>query len=66
MTVRTILLRLTPLVDIGGQGVAARAPLPQAPPGKGPCYLGERNSGRYVSSFEVVDTVGLRTASGDH
>jgi len=63
---RSAWARTAYLVDIGGQGEAARALLSQAPPGKGPYYLGERNGGRYVNPFEVVDTVGLRAASGDH
>lgn len=63
---RSAWARTAYLVDIGGQGEAAQALLSQAPPGKGPYYLGERNGGRYVNPFEVVDTVGLRVASGDH
>ena len=63
---RSAWARTSYLLDIGGHGEAALALLSQAPPGRGPYYLGDRNGGRYINAFEVVDTVGLRVASGDH
>ena len=63
---RSAWARTSYLVDTGGQDEVARALLSEAPPGKGPYYLGDRNGGRYINPFEVVDTVGLRVASGDH
>lgn len=62
---RSAWARTSYLLEIGGQGEAALALLSEAPPGKGPYYLGERNGGRYVNTFEVVDTVGLRAASDE-
>ncbi len=63
---RSAWARTAYLVDAGGQEEAASALLSQAPPGKGPYYLGHRGGGRFSRPFEVVDTVGLRGASGDH
>jgi len=63
---RSAWARTSYLVDTGGQKEVARALLSEAPPGKGPYYLGDRNGGRYIDPFEVVDTVGLMAASGDH
>jgi hypothetical protein len=54
------------LLDAGGQTEAAMTLLSQAPPGRGPYYLGDRKGGRYVSPFEVIDSIGLRVGSGDH
>jgi hypothetical protein len=63
---RSAWARTAYVMDAGGQDEAARVLLSQAPPGKGPYYLGHRDGGRYVKQFDVVDTVGLGVASIDH
>jgi len=52
------------LLHAGGHGEAAEDLMSLAPEGKGPYYLGDRKAGgRYVSAFDVVDTIGLMTGS---
>jgi hypothetical protein len=63
---RSAWARTAYLLGVGAAEEAARALLSQAPPGRGPYYLGDRNGGRYSNPFEVVDSIGLRAASGDH
>lgn len=63
---RSAWARAAYLLDAGGQGKAARVLLSKAPAGRGPYYLGDREGGRYVSPFEVIDNIGLRAGSGDH
>lgn len=57
---RSAWARAAYLLDRGGRADAARDLLDQAPPGKGPYYLGNRAiSGRYDKTYGVVDSTGL-------
>lgn len=48
------------LLDRGGAPAAAAALFKSAPEGRGPYYLGDRSlPGRHVSTYDVIDSVGL-------
>lgn len=63
---RSAWARTAYLLDTGGQSEAARTLLCKAPAGRGPYYLGDRQGGRYVNPFEVIDNIGLRAEPGDN
>jgi len=61
---RSAWARAAYLLHAGGHGEAAEDLMSRAPEGKGPYYLGNRKvGGRYVSAFDVVDTIGLMAGS---
>ncbi|MHB0979869.1 MAG: type IV toxin-antitoxin system AbiEi family antitoxin [Thermoleophilia bacterium] len=62
---RSAWARASYLLDRGDQPEPAQRLLAQAPPGKGPYYLGGRGAGgRYVAEFDIVDGIGLADGIG--
>ena len=54
---RSTWMRLTYLLDRGGESDLASALKSDAPPGNGPYYLGRRgHRGRYNSQFDIIDS----------